>query len=657
MWGRTVLHEEDADLAKELEKVFSTKPCFGNISHPSYDATMLQSHATILEMPVRRIISNNCLLWSEEEYLAIEKGPAICQPCKSALSMIMTTHNSDLFVTQQKVTVEGDINFPSNDENDEEELSQLNNFLEGGHFADAQVKKEEEDPDERPLTTHGIKGGINLNEGAKKRYVLQGKDIIEYKCPLCNVSVATEREKYWTHLRSVHKQDSIECEVVSCHYTCVGTQQLMAIHMLDEHKKDPSKECKAAALEGDNHELIECTCDICGQNLTWSRLLLHYNRNHSLALHGCQFLCRYCGVAFNSRYLRTSHIEKEHAKASHVCDNCGKKFDLRSGLDGHRKKVHMKDSLKKQCQICKVWLCNSEIHAAHVRRHHTGAKPFKCTFCEKSFFIASDAWRHKKNVHPNSYAASQSRKAWLRENPGKDPSEYKMECHLCSTFRTTNMSDLRQHWNEIHPNLTDIHVRGRGRHSKICETCGDTLLNPTLLKIHTFEKHDIEETKCPLCPEQCQNREEAMKHMSEKHDMKKAPSKQKNAMCQHCGLVGTKGNINMHMRIHNESIIRPTSCTYCRKEFPNFHNMSKHRKIAHHKQWKVDKERLMAQEGSTYNKYKKQRGARKATCAICGTTLCSRQQLNLHMKARHGTGLPGYRGAALGALGVGDAHC
>ena len=33
---------------------------------------------------------------------------------------------------------------------------------------------------------------------------------------------------------------------------------------------------------------------------------------------------------------------------------------------------------------------------------------------------------------------------------------------------------------------------------------------------------------------------------------------------------------------------------------------------------------------------------RKATCAVCGVTLCSRTQLHLHMKARHGTGLPGY---------------
>ena len=101
------------------------------------------------------------------------------------------------------------------------------------------------------------------------------------------------------------------------------------------------------------------------------------------------------------------------------------------------------------------------------------------------------------------------------------------------------------------------------------------------------------------------------------------------------------------MRAHDESFSRPTSCTYCKKEFPNFVNMTRHRKIAHRELYKIDREKLMREEGSTCIGQDRTKYYQKATCEICGTILCSRAQLNLHMKALHGKGLPGY-GTLLG---------
>ena len=502
VWGRTVIHEQDGDLTKELERAFSTKPCFGNVEYPSHDTTVLESDITFLELPARRVISKNCLVWSEDEYLAIENGPAICQPCKSALSSIKNTYHSDPFVTEQKVTIKGDINFSPNDENQihyEEELSQTISFLGGDDCPYSPVIKEDNSIDEKPLLTGGIKNDLNLSEGVKK----------------------------------------------------------------------------------------------------------------------------------------------EHTDTSYTCDNCGKQFKTLRKLKLHRHKVHMKESRKRQCEVCGKWLSSRQELAAHVRRRHTGEKPFKCTFCEKSFFATYELYAHKKSMHPTSFAAYQKRKVWLHENPGKDPSEHIMECHLCGSFRSTDLDDLRSHWNEIHPNITDIPLDMNDSLKVICDTCGATLSSPTVLKVHMFKEHDLEGKNCPFCSGQFQTREEALKHVSEDHINKKTfPSKEKNVMCQHCGLVNTKDYIKRHMPIHSESIVRPKSCTYCQKVFPNYHNMTKHRRIAHTEQWKIDRQRLMVQEGSR-KEYKK--NSQKVTCAICGTTLSSRQQLNLHMKARHGTGLPGYK--------------
>ena len=57
------------------------------------------------------------------------------------------------------------------------------------------------------------------------------------------------------------------------------------------------------------------------------------------------------------------------------------------------------------------------------------------------------------------------------------------------------------------------------------------------------------------------------------------------------------------------------------------------------------KEKLLKQEGSKYLgiEHPDKKNYRKNTsCGTCGKNLCSRQQLNLHMKALHGAGLPGY---------------
>ena len=132
-----------------------------------------------------------------------------------------------------------------------------------------------------------------------------------------------------------------------------------------------------------------------------------------------------------------------------------------------------------------------------------------------------------------------------------------------------------------------------------------------------------------------------MKHLEEKHKPK--ANNENRVMCAHCGhLASSEANLAIHMRAHDAAFSRPTSCTYCRKEFPKYVNMVRHRRIAHSEQYSVDKERLMVEEGSLSIGRDNTKYYQKATCDVCGTTLCSRAQLHLHMKARHGTGLPGY---------------
>ena len=333
---------------------------------------------------------------------------------------------------------------------------------------------------------------------------------------------------------------------------------------------------------------------MCGQDLTWSQLLLHYRDNHNAVMDVRLYRCQACGIDFNNKNLRQNHQNLAHRhKTTYSCEKCGKQFKggkSKRKLEQHMEKVHMKDSQKRQCQFCKSWFTTPESLGNHVRRLHTGETPSKCTYCEESFFSSQDLYSHKKLVHPCSYDADRKRKAWLRENPGKDPSEYKMDCHLCGTL-WTNITELRQHWHEAHPDQIDMPEKRE--HTQVtCERCGkgwQSSSGATHLKIHTFEIHDLEATRCPICLDEFSDRGEAMKHVAEGH--KKYHQFKKEAMCEHCGHVASSEfNLATHMRAHSGLFSRPTSCTYCRKEFPRYVSMARHRKIAHREQYAVDRE-------------------------------------------------------------------
>ena len=463
-----------------------------------------------------------------------------------------------------------------------------------------------------------------------------------YKCPLCTDKLGNDKYVYWDHLRLSHREESVDCKVESCHYTCVGPQ-LMNIHNLTKHEKHQ---------EYPSHRTL--TCEICGRQIMVAHASAHYRKDHYITLDdGRRTKCDQCGEIFKTQREKLIHVNEVHLKISYDCDKCDKSFKRSiNQLRQHIQKVHMKESQKKQCQVCGEWLSNSEELSNHVRAKHTGETPFKCVFCEESFFSAKTLQWHRRQQHPDSYEADQERKRWLCENPARDASEYKMKCRFCSEVRST-ITELRQHWAEDHPGEADLPGSSRSSViSLICELCGATKQTRYLLKIHTFEVHDTDKTDCPMCLGKFPDRKEAMKHVKEKHKYPQSqPSRHNTEVCPQCGYVGTAGNMKTHVtRMHEKASIRPTACTYCNKEFSKFSSMAKHRKIAHRQQWNIDKERIMVEEGSVVDRsdYLKLSQVRKkyqqkSPCAICGRVLCSRQQLHLHMKALHGEGLPDYK--------------
>ena len=315
---------------------------------------------------------------------------------------------------------------------------------------------------------------------------------------------------------------------------------------------------------------------------------------------------------------------------SEDCETCGKTFhykrgySLHSRLNEHKRKVHMKEEQRVQCEICKVWKSNKKVLENHKRAVHTGEKPYICTFCPLSFYSFTGMCSHRTATHRDSWAAEKGRRDWLKMNKGRDPTEYHLQCHLCEEKRQST-EELRGHWAEAHPGMTDLRgptekrVRGSSHDNRgpcTCEYCGETYQSQQSLRIHISWRHREHlnvVAKCDICGKGYCSKDGLYMHKTLVHkvsvsNLKGEPrstnwvknAKAKSIVCDVCGLAMRPHNYKKHMKTHANAANKPTKCMYCDKEFRAFQNMTSHRKFAHAEEYKRDRNVLMEKEGSQY---------------------------------------------------------
>ena len=309
MWGRTILDKEGADVAEEVTKAFSCKPCLGNKESLSPFAY------------------NMCLQWTRERYGGPSSlTPALCQACKESSLQIKaeeSTHTTEVEKHLIEPKAESDFGSICQSETD------LENSMEG--YLDAEEEKFSQESANNLLD--------DLEEGG---YGKVWKDKGRYVCKICNkiykgmrsfLSHGGHKEKKCTECEEHFSSLSLlkaHCVSVNhaLRYKCDYCDEVFkdtrnrTEHVNTDHKVPTILKVQTVQHTKRHQKPVQYNCPLCHETFgpdkygCWG----HLRSAHREESVGCEAeSCRYACVGKPMMFLHTlsAHSDKDKTHTSH----------------------------------------------------------------------------------------------------------------------------------------------------------------------------------------------------------------------------------------------------------------------------------------------------------------------------------------------------